>query len=782
MVDFIKRDNNDLFKNPVFGFLFKNSRFLLLLRVAVAALFFYAIYYGFAHPGKENIFTGAVFWGVFWALFMVVTLSTFGRVFCGICPHGFWGKYITKLGLKKTMPKWMQNRYIGITILVIGWWGIYYTFSGFWKSPFNTALMFSVMTLFAFILYYIYRDMSYCKYICPIGTLTRAYDKLSSTKLETYTDACKDCRTFECATACEYNLKPFTFAKKNQTDDCTLCMDCAVSCEAVKFKITKPAEQLSGKLKVLSAEVWTYILIFASIPVSMGFAHGLNRSKIADEFIWNKTAAFLGLNEYGSGFAFLYAIIISVFFAVFGLYLASKVLKKEYSSTFTTLGVAFIPLFIFSSLGHTLEMFFVKDYQTIVHGFSQGFGLTADVEALAKRGDGWLHYFKLFKWIGVIWAFIILYKRIKLIDATKWRKVLGYFFASSMILFFIGLNLYTGYVFSKYGAKSGSHGGHGSHSGKPMDQTTQLHEGANRSSHRETQVDPGQPFYFSLSDPSMKQKSKSGHMFGGGRPGSKKEVPTKSVWLVYGDMNDKRLYRSGTLDTFYYGQNREEKKIIEKSSRGKKVLSFEVPHNGYYNLFAVDESKKGSETFYKVAKLEYLRGTHGGEDIYDPKIKKPLHQNRTKIDLIRLKNQEEESFFYKHSMGDTLTFQALFENRPLANADVKITLQSGWTKALKTDKDGFVSIQLIRDYFPDWKAFDKRFKQELLITLEHQEEGMHYLLTYPASYYPNSNDYQSYGYALLMITLTLLIAGIIIYRFRRNRTIPFREVTVDAED
>ena len=346
MVDFIKRDNNDLFKNPVFGFLFKNSRFLFLLRVAVAALFFYAIYYGFVNPTKENIFTGAVFWGVFWALFMVVTLSTFGRLFCGICPHGFLGKYITKFGLKKNMPKWMQNRYIGITILVIGWWGIYYTFSGFWTSPFHTALMFGVMTLFAFILYYIYKDMSYCKYICPIGTLTRAYDKISFTKLETYTDACKDCRTFECAAACQYDLKPFTFAKKNQTDDCTLCMDCAVSCEAVKFKITKPAEQLNSKLKILSAEVWTYILIFASIPVSMGFAHGLNRSKIADEFIWNKTAAFFGMGEYAGGFAFLYAIIISVVFATFGLYLASKVLKKEYSATFTTLGVAFIPLFL----------------------------------------------------------------------------------------------------------------------------------------------------------------------------------------------------------------------------------------------------------------------------------------------------------------------------------------------------------------------------------------------------------------------------------------------------
>ena len=781
MVDFIKRDNNDMFKNPVFAFLFKNSKFLLILRVSVAALFFYAIYYGFIHPSKENIFTGAVFWGVFWALFMVVTLSTFGRLFCGICPHGFLGKYITKLGLKKSMPKWMQNRYIGITILVVGWWGIYYTFEGFWKSPFNTALMFGIMTLFAFILYYLYKEMSYCKYICPIGTLTRAYDKISFTKLETYTDACKDCRTFECATACQYDLKPFTFAKKNQTDDCTLCMDCAASCEAVKFKITKPAEQLGSKLKILSAEVWTYILIFAAIPVSMGFAHGLNRSKIADAFIWNKTAAFFGMGEYAGGFAFLYALIISIFFATLGLYLASKVLKQAYSATFTTLGVAFIPLFIFSSLGHTLEMFFVKEYQTIVHGFAQGFGLTAEVEALAQRGDGWLHYFKLFKWIGVVWALVILYKRIKLIDATRFRKVFGYFFASSMILFFIGLNLYTGYVFSTYGARSMGHGAHSVQGGKPMFQTTQLQEGANKSGDSETKTDPGQPFYFSFSDPSAKQ-SAGAHMYGGGRPGSKKEIPVKNVWLVYGDMNDKKRYRSSTLDIFYYGLNHKEKPIIETSSRGKKVLGFEVPGNGYYTLFAVDESQKGSQAFYKVAKLEYLRGMHGAEDHYDPKIKKALYQNRTKIDLVRIKDKDEASFFYTHSMGDTLTFQALFENRPLVDAEVKIALQSGWTKALRTDSDGYVSIQLIRDYFPDWKAFDKRFKQELLITLEHQEAGTHYLLTYPATYYPNEVDYRSYGYALLLITLTLLIAGIIVYRFRSNRTTPFREVSIDAKD
>ena len=487
MVDFIKRDKNDIFNNPILGFIFKNPKFLLGVRIVVSLLFFYAVYFGFANPSKENIFTGAVFWGIFWALFMVATLPSFGRIFCGICPHGFLGKYITKFGLKKAMPKWMQNRYIGIFLLIIGWWGIYYTFPGFWKSPIGTASMFGGMTVIAFILYFIYKDMSYCKSICPIGTLTRAYDKLAFTKLETYTDACKDCRTFECADACTYNLKPFTFAKKNSTDDCTLCMDCANSCEAVKFKFTKPASKLEGKFKTLPAEIWTYILILAAIPITMTFAHGLNRSKIADDMIWNKTAVMIGNPELGGMFAFIYAIIFTSFAAVLGLLLASKVLKKDYKTTFTTLGYAYAPIFILGSLAHSLESFFTRGYEKIVEGFAQGFGFNVDVDSLASRGDAWLHYFGILKWLAVIWAFIILYKRLKLIDSTRTRKILAYFFASFLIIFFIAVNVYRGYVFETYGKKArGGHGHHGSSAkmfqSVPYKDVTLLQTGQNKTS------------------------------------------------------------------------------------------------------------------------------------------------------------------------------------------------------------------------------------------------------------------------------------------------------------
>lgn len=469
MVKHIKRDDNDIYKKPILGFLFKNQKFLLGLRLAVLAVFIYAIVLGFAVPGKENLFTTALFWGLFWSLFMVVTLPTFGRIFCGICPHGFMGHYITKFGLKKRMPRWLENRYIGLFLLFIGWWGVYYMFPGVYRTPLGSAIMFGVMTLTAVLFYFLYKEMSYCKYICPIGTLTRAYDKLSFTWLGTYESACSECKTFECAKACSHGLSPFNFDKKNSMGDCTLCMDCSDACEAVSFKMTKPSFSMFSYFKIEKAEVWAYILILAAIPITMAFHHGLGRSKIADEFIWSKTAAYFeSFMSFGpvdaiGMFAFLYATLFSVLAVIAGMFIASKILKQEYSTVFYTLGYAFAPLFILSSIGHTMEMLFLSNIERMVEGFAYGIGMEVDIAPLASRKDAWVHLFGLLKYVGVVWAIIILYKRMALIEAKKSAKILAFPFAASLIIFFLAVNFYRGYILDTYGRAQRGHGNHGSH-------------------------------------------------------------------------------------------------------------------------------------------------------------------------------------------------------------------------------------------------------------------------------------------------------------------------------
>lgn len=481
MVNKINRDKNDIFAIPILKTIFKNRVFIKVIQILVLSLFVYAIYFGFINPSKENIFTKSIFWGFFWSFFMVLTLITFGRIFCGICPHGFLGKYITKIGLKKEMPNFLKNRYIGISILVIGWWGVYYTFPGALKIPFATAIMFLVLTILAFIMYFLYKDMSYCKYICPIGTLTKAYQKVSFTKLGTYKSACANCRTFECNTACSYNLKPFTFDKKNSMDDCTLCMDCTDACEAVSYKLITPASTLFKKTKVDKADVWVYILVSGSITLTMGFHHFLARSNISDDLPWKITADYVSSIFNISGvdlvgfFAFFYAIVTASVISIVGMYLASKVLNEKFSTVFSSLGYAYIPLFIITGLAHLLQGFFTKTYANIGNGFIQGFSLNIEkVENLASRNDEWLNIFNIFPYVSILLGFFILYKRVNLFKVSKVKKVFSFIFASSLILFFLWFNLYKIYVVNEYGMKKRDNN-HSNHGAKKVKQVEHKH-------------------------------------------------------------------------------------------------------------------------------------------------------------------------------------------------------------------------------------------------------------------------------------------------------------------
>jgi hypothetical protein len=468
MVKNQKRDKNDLFNMPILGFLFKNKNFLFVLKLAVSALFIYAIVYGFMYPAKEeNIFTTALFWSLFWPLFMVVTLSTFGRLFCGICPHGFIGKYLNKYGLKRKMPKFLQNPLIGVSILILGFWTVYYIYPGAYKTPIATSIVFLVMSIVAFIFFYLYEDMAYCKSICPIGSVTRVFSKISFAWLGTYKESCQSCTSFDCAKACPYNLKPFTFDKKSSMEDCTLCMDCTDACESVSFKIKKPSFSLFENFKIHKGEVWAILFITMAITITMSMHHALGRVAISDQFIWVKTGKYLaqlvgipGVDYVGIS-AFFYAGLSTFGLVFIGMTIASKALNIEFKKAFYTLSYAFVPIFIIGGLSHTYEFFFLHHYSNIANGFIQGFGLEIEkVAPLATKQDSWLRIFSFLNYIAVIWAFVILFKRVNFFNASKTAKTIAFLGASGLIVFYLSLNIYKVYAFKTYGAKQGGHSQH----------------------------------------------------------------------------------------------------------------------------------------------------------------------------------------------------------------------------------------------------------------------------------------------------------------------------------
>lgn len=454
-----KRDANDIFGMPILGFIFKNSLFVSGVRFLVFLLFAYAIFLGFVDNSPENSFTEELFLGLFWPFFMVLSLPLIGRAFCGICPHNFIGKYLTKMGVKRDVPAWLQSRYIGLAIIILGWWAVYYAAPSLYKTPIALATFFLFLTIIAVIFFFLYKEMAYCKYICPIGTLSRGFSKLSPTWLSTYKSACGECKTFDCANACEANLKPFTFDTKNSMGDCTLCMDCADACEGVKFSFTRPSSALFKNFKFEKAEVWAFILITAAISITMTFHHALGRTAIVKDFIWSRSAAWFSQNiidlpsvDIVGVFAFIYAMILTVGVVMIGMFIASKILDEKYEKTFYTLGYAFAPIFIIGGLSHLLEAFFTHNYSAIANGLIYGLHLPFEpVSNLAQRGDGWLRIFGFFPYIAAIWAYVIMAKRMKFFEASKLKRIVAFFFASALITLFLGLNFYKIYVYKTYG-------------------------------------------------------------------------------------------------------------------------------------------------------------------------------------------------------------------------------------------------------------------------------------------------------------------------------------------
>lgn len=442
MVDTIKRDKSDIFGWTLIGLLFKNRSVLFLVRTFVMVLFVSALYFGFSYPSLvQNPYTTAVFWSLFWPFFMIVSLALIGPAFCGICPHGVMGRYISRFSLNKEMPAWLRHRGVGLGILLLAYWVPVYVFPEFLKSPFISSLLFLVLTLIAVSSYYLFKEMSYCTYLCPIGAVTKGYGKIGMTKLSTYKEECSKCKTFDCAKACKSNLQPYLFDKKNSMRDCTLCMDCAQACEAVSFLVTKPAWSLTKNISDKSTvHTWVFILLLAVITITMRFHHGLGHSSIKTSLPWYKIGKWMeGFMPAGIdwvGFTALSMALISTFALVLGgFYIGSKIVKTEYKVFLHSMSYALIPLMIIGSLSHVGTFFFVSYTSELAKAYYWLIGSEHVVRPLATFRDGWVHSFGLLSYVGAVWSQVLVYKRIGLFASSLKVKIAATVF-SSLIIFF----------------------------------------------------------------------------------------------------------------------------------------------------------------------------------------------------------------------------------------------------------------------------------------------------------------------------------------------------------
>lgn len=306
----------------------------------------------------------------------------------------------------------------------------------------------------------------------------------------------------------------------------------------------------------------------------------------------------------------------------------------------------------------------------------------------------------------------------------------------------------------------------------------------------------GNVIWLSDSPPSRGDGASRGGMGGMGGMGmgggTRNGPPTKRLWLRAGADPVKSGFAREDAEApaemlLVKPKGPAEGEALPQPEEGKKNLSFEMPVQGYYRLYVTTRKVLGETLNVSVAKIEVANFSHGGdEEEHAQSLVAPRVLESALIEIVREKAPAEKTMFQLKS-GDEQAFVVLQKGLPLQGARVRFVSHEGWTKEALSDEQGRVSFQIIRDYFPPWDNFKKRFKGTYLVIAEASlpEKGnykdqayssVRYQTTLSGSYYPSPDDYRSYAWGLGIGLLIVILCGVAVYFHRRRRVKPVQEV------
>jgi len=213
------------------------------------------------------------------------------------------------------------------------------------------------------------------------------------------------------------------------------------------------------------------------------------------------------------------------------------------------------------------------------------------------------------------------------------------------------------------------------------------------------------------------------------------------------------------------------------------------PMHGPNNIYVFDQQVKDGVLEVRTAKWLTIQHSCGWGHDYrnDPARLAPRSLESAPLDIV-VDNLWDGNFHNALHSGDDLVIHVYSYGKPVAGASVTITSEKGWTTRKKTDADGIVRVQLIRDYYPDtWQLFNRTELGRLALIAEYIEEGKssyggedfdrtRYLTSFSWKYIPASDDYNSYSYGLLVGSLGFLGSGFGVYHYRLRRRKPRKKV------
>jgi hypothetical protein len=274
---------------------------------------------------------------------------------------------------------------------------------------------------------------------------------------------------------------------------------------------------------------------------------------------------------------------------------------------------------------------------------------------------------------------------------------------------------------------------------------------------------------------------------GGGRGGP----PVKRLWPRAGNDPQKsgfaREDAEAATEILLASPGKPEGEPLPASAESHAGLAFEMPAQGYYRVYLTTRKLQGEMLSVSVAKAEVANFGHGGDEEEQARaMLAPRFLESAPIEIVRERQPREKQFFQLKS-GDEQAYLVLQKGLPLQGARVRFVSHQGWSKEAVSDEQGRVVFQVIRDYYPQWSEFQKRFKAACLVIAEAEaaESGSYkdqpytsvgYQATLSGSYQPSPDDYMSYAWGLGIGLLIVLFCGVAVYLYRRRRVKPFQEL------
>ncbi|MBA3016134.1 MAG: 4Fe-4S binding protein [Proteobacteria bacterium] len=211
----------------------RSSWYQPLFQIPTLIVFAIIIYIGLVdvQKGDQNIAT-LLTWTIWWAG-IIFTFVLVGRVWCMMCPFGAAQDWLgRRFSLGRSFPRPLRNIWLStILFLALTWWDSY---SGIVNNPAMTAWLMIIFLVTSIVTALVYKDRSFCRYICPLGGLIGLYSMVSPVELRSRAlEVCRKDTEKGCihgtdhSHGCPMFETPMTLARNNY---CNFCGECVKGC------------------------------------------------------------------------------------------------------------------------------------------------------------------------------------------------------------------------------------------------------------------------------------------------------------------------------------------------------------------------------------------------------------------------------------------------------------------------------------------------------------------------------------------------------------------------